>query len=280
MKSIHERAMVAAGNFKLAERELISILQEVEDSRTFLEHQCTSLHGYVMKVLMLSQDVACNLIAVARKSRAVPELKTAVELGTLSVSTARKIVPVLTKENQSEWIKKAQTLTTRALEIKIVKTNPREAVRERVRPVAEDRLELKVGISKKLHEKIIRIQDLESQRLRKSVSLEEALEAMADVHLEKKDPVIKAERVLKKLSAVRRTNQLEASGIPATIQHEVRQRDQGRCVHTDSKGFRCENKRWVELHHIKHRKDGGLHTALNLVTLCSAHHRREHRTAS
>jgi len=274
--------MLAAGNFELDERQLISILQEAEKSRIFLEHHCTSLHGYVMKVLKLSEDVASNLIAVARKSRTVPELKLAVEQGTLSVSTARKIVPILTKENQSEWIEKAQSLTTRALESEIVRFFPREAVRERVKPVAEDRLEFRIGISKKLHEKMIRIQDLESQRLRRAVSLEKTLDAMADVYLEKKDPVIKAERVLKKLSIVRRTNQPINSNIPnrvpisAVIQHEVRLRDQGQCVHQDLKGIRCINKRWVELHHIRHRAEGGLNTTENLVTLCSAHHRGQH----
>lgn len=127
-----------------------------------------------------------------------------------------------------------------------------QAVAERMRFVGEDRLELKLGISEALRENLIRIQDLNSQRLGRAMSLEESLEAMAELFLEKNDPVRKAERVLKKKSSsavTGRNTQVASSDIsnhmpiPSIVQHRVRLRDQGQCVHRDSKGLRCNNKR-------------------------------------
>ena len=108
---------------------------------------------------------------------------------------------------------------------------------------------------------------------------------MADIYLEKKDPVQKAERVFKKKKSpfTGKVNQLTQSDvpnsepIPAFILHEVNLRDQRRCVHLNSLRLLCRNERWVELHHVKHRKDGGPNPVENLVILCSAHHRGEHK---
>jgi 5-methylcytosine-specific restriction endonuclease McrA len=99
---------------------------------------------------------------------------------------------------------------------------------------------------------------------------------MAEIYLEKKDPVVKAERILtqketKSLKHVAR----HTDKIPAHVLHQVHVRDRGQCTH-ETKGKRCETKRWIDIHHIKPRSEGGEHTLANLTTLCSAHHRMEH----
>jgi hypothetical protein len=83
---------------------------------------------------------------------------------------------------------KMKTLSSKSLEREVAKENPKAAVSERTQYVSGDRLELKIGISQAMFEKIKKVQDLESKRLGKSVSIEEALEASIDVYLEAKDP--------------------------------------------------------------------------------------------
>jgi hypothetical protein len=39
----------------------------------------------------------------------------------------------------------------------------------------------------------------------------------------------------------------------------------------------CNNHRFLDLHHIKPRAEGGLNTAENIIVLCGAHHRAVHR---
>ena len=113
-----------------------------------------------------------------------PVLHSAIQSGSLSVSKARKIAPVLTLENQVEWVEKAKTLPTRKLEEEVAGVAPREATPERMKFVTEDRLELRLGISKALQEKLKRVQDLEAQRMGRAVSFEETLDALVDLYLE------------------------------------------------------------------------------------------------
>ena len=179
-------------------------------------------------------------------------------------------------------------MSTRKLEEEVARVAPREAVPERMRFVAEDRLELRLGISKSLREKLERVRDLESQRTANPVSLEETLAALLDVYLESKDPVKRAERVLKRktdnaaASVTGHTNRVNESGnreaIPAIVRHQIQLRDGGRCTHQDVEGQRCKSRRWIDIHHIRARSLGGGNTLENLTTLCSAHHRMAHES--
>jgi hypothetical protein len=41
----------------------------------------------------------------------------------------------------------------------------------------------------------------------------------------------------------------------------------------------CGQRRWVQVHHIKHREDGGATVPANLCCLCPRHHRLHHQGA-
>lgn len=291
MNPIHKKALEVATRFKQAEADLISVLQEVEVQRVFVDLGYTSLFNYCVYALGLSESVASNFVTVARKARDVPVLQAAIQAGDLSVSKARKIAPVLTLANQDEWVEKAKALSSRKLEEEVARAAPREAVSERLRFVAEDRLELRIGISKSLKEKLERARDLESQRTARAASIEDTLEVLLDVYLESKDPVKRAGRILKKMaipvandapaSVTGHTNRVESSEnrdpIPAAIRHQVQLRDGGRCTHLSARGDRCESRRWIDIHHVRARSLGGANSLENLVTLCTAHHRLDHR---
>lgn len=66
--------------------------------------------------------------------------------------------------------------------------------------------------------------------------------------------------------------------IPAGIRHQVNLRDQGRCTATRDDGSRCDQSRWIEIHHRVPLVDGGFDTVDNLTTLCSGHHRLVHES--
>jgi len=67
---------------------------------------------------------------------------------------------------------------------------------------------------------------------------------------------------------------LGISPLEATVNPRLRtlieQRDQG-CRYPG-----CTQRRWVQIHHLTHREDGGLTIAQNLVCLCPFHHRLHH----
>jgi Domain of unknown function (DUF222)/HNH endonuclease len=59
--------------------------------------------------------------------------------------------------------------------------------------------------------------------------------------------------------------------IPASIRRALDARSEGRCQFPG-----CENRRWVDAHHIVHWARGGQTKIDNLVLLCSRHHRLVH----
>ena len=169
-----------------------------------------------------------------------------------------------------------------------------------------------MGLSEKLMLKLRRAQDLESQKAKKNLNLEETLEMVLDLYLEKRDPVKKAQRqkakgklrtVVKnnsreeceklkqeKEKPQKQTPSLEAKtklsskktqkrkALPAETIHRVQLRDQGRCSHIDPHSQkRCGARRFLEIHHIKPLSEGGSDDVDNLQLLCSGHHKMVHR---
>jgi hypothetical protein len=62
--------------------------------------------------------------------------------------------------------------------------------------------------------------------------------------------------------------------IPPSVVRLVWRRDGGRCRVPG-----CRSARGLEIHHLVHRADGGIHDASNLALLCSACHLAHHRGA-
>lgn len=60
-------------------------------------------------------------------------------------------------------------------------------------------------------------------------------------------------------------------GVPLAVRGAVLRRDRHRCRVPG-----CTHARYVDVHHVETRADGGDHDAENLVTLCGAHHRAIH----
>ena len=109
--------------------------------------------------------------------------------------------------------------------------------------------------------------------------MEEAICRMTDSFLGKLDPIQKAQRNLcsdKKQDEVPQETLKVGRNIQAQVAHTLHIRDLGKCRFVYSNGKRCQNKRWIEKHHIKPVSSGGLSVAENLVTLCSGHHKYQH----
>lgn len=277
-EQVHRSAVQDAVNFRKSESSLITRLQEVEKYKVFQSLGYTSLFQYCVKELKLSESHCYQLIGIARKSQAVPELKVAVETGEISLSNARRIVSVITPENKNEWLDKAKNLPQRKLELELIRENPKEITKETIKPIANDRLELKVLITSDLESNLRKVQDLLSQKEKRPVTIEEAIQAIVQEYLKKKDPVQKAERAnLRYVELCPGTvENSKRRPIPAAIKHQVVLRDQNQCSFKMPDGQRCDLKRWTHLHHIKPVSKGGLNEVNNLQTLCFYHHKLVH----
>lgn len=208
-EKIHARATRAAQAFKRSEAELVEALIAVDGSRVYRRLGYPSLFRYTNECLGLSEAVAYCAIAVARKSARVPALRAAVSSGKLGLSKAKKILTVFdsqaSAEKQREWIEKAMTLSSRALERAVAGECPTLAISERVVYKSARRAELTLGLSEEILLEFRQAQNLVSTRKARAVNLEETLKEVLEAYLARKDPERRAKRILTKIIAKKRT---------------------------------------------------------------------------
>jgi len=288
---LHERAVSVARKYKTEETELLDIFQELDRTRAFLDLGYSSLYQYALKALELSEGTVSNLIVVARKSKALPELKAAVARGEMTLSNARRIAPVLNLENKSEWIEKAKGLPQKKLEQELARAYPKETAREQIKYTSRDRVDLQINISSAVIELARRVQNLLSQKTSRAVKLEEALETVLKEYVERHDPLEKAKRAknrelvggVRSAVAANRANHLARARlntrepIAAALKHKTILRDGAQCSFINDRGEQCESRRWLEIHHVKPVSHGGTNELTNLKTLCAAHHKAMHQ---
>jgi len=288
-QSLHEQALLISKNFKKCETDLIDILQKVEVGRVHCALGFPNLFQYANECLMLSEANSYTYTQIAKKAKEIPALKTEIEKGNLEISKARRILPVITEENHATWIEKAETLTRVELEKEILKENPEVPLKESVRRLTKNRVSLKLSLTDEDFRLLQRL-----KTLLKSASYEEALSKAVKELIQRKDPLKKAERVMRKKSEAPQSSGefilgelipgskggvvriAKRTPIPASIRHQVFLRDQGKCCYRGVDGRVCHSSHFIEIHHIKAVARNGSHSLENLTSLCATHHRYHH----
>lgn len=273
--TLDEKAVGQAGEFLRKEAELLIVLEQMSDKKLFPELNYSGVYDYCERRLRLSPAQSYYYKSVIEASRKVPELKQAVVQGELTLSEARRIAPVITPENKTQWFEKAKTLKQSELERAVKEVNPRAHIRESIRPVAKDVRELRTSVTGKTEADIEKLKDLLSQKLGRNASLEEVIAWAVSECREKHDPERKANR--RKVSSAKPQTGPGRQPIRTSLKHEVVLRQGFQCAHRGPDGRRCEQKRWLHFDHIQEVARGGLNEAKNLRLLCSAHHRLRHR---
>ena len=112
-------------------------LGEVEARRLYLPAACSSMHGYCMRVLGMSEDQAFKRIRAARAVRRFPLVGTAVAEGRVHLSGVVLLAPHLTEDNAAELVAEASGKSKAEIEILLARRAPRADVPERLEPVIE-----------------------------------------------------------------------------------------------------------------------------------------------
>lgn len=137
--------------------------------------------------------------------------------------------------------------------------------REILKPLSEERYQIKFTGSKELSDKIEKIKQLLSHKFPEG-KLEDLVNEILDFYLEKNNPE-KKKVVNIKSFATKHTRY-----IPQNIKNLVWQRDEGRCTYVSEDGKRCEAKYFLELDHKKEFSRGGSSiNPSNMQLLCRTH---------
>ncbi len=312
--SLHDQALKLSRQYLACEKALLEILVKIDAKKVYLKQGYASLTEYSQKALGLSRDVSWNLVTIVHKSKAVPELKHAVQMGVLPLSKARQIAPHLTKENSQKFIALAQAMPREKLQEALAKECPKiPSIEERARVINATQAALALCLPKEVMEKIRRAQDRVSESQKKWVGLAETLEQVVEFYLQHKDPKEKAKRhevrkskapesveqsrrTVREFDAAARNSELnlrpidkpitkiQTKGripIPAGIKHEVIIKNAHQCTYQDPRTqLRCDKERFLHFHHKLPVAKGGTNRLENLTLLCSAHHRLEHYQSS
>ncbi len=279
---LHERALSLVNQYRKSEALLLEVLTEIDRKKAYLPLGYSSLFQYCVGALNLSESQSYAFMSVSRKSFEVPELKAAIENNEITLSNARRLVSVITPENQSGWLEKGKTLSQKELEREIVKENPHPPVMESIRPVSAEESELRVGLDNEMLAELKRVQALVG-----TGSLKVALKTLLKNYLKRQDPIEKARRnhLRKETLGANTVGSTPSTpvarpltrAIPKAVVHEVNLRDHGLCQFEGSNGQKCLSPYWTQLHHLEPRAYGGRHEKNNLLTLCHRHHEFWHR---
>ena len=280
------KAKALARDYLITESKLLELLIKMKRQKTFLELNYTGIFDYCERALKLSRAQSYYFKSVAEKSEEVPEIRDAISLGNLTLSQARRIVPVITPENKDLWLSKAQTLSQKELERQVTQVNPMSRVIEKLKPVAPSLSELKLGVSSETEAQLKRLQEIYSQKKQRFVTLAEVIALMTQDTLERIAPEKKLERVRKPKTVSSRKHSIpnrpiqRRSPVPQRIKLQKLNEAQNQCTYTSSDGRRCEQRLWLELHHKRPVSQGGGNEKENLKCLCSSHHRTLHELKS
>lgn len=280
------KAKALARDYLNTESKLLELLIKMKRQKTLFELNYTGIFDYCERALKLSRAQSYYFKSVAEKSEEVPEIQEAIAQGSLTLSQARRIVPVINPENKDLWLSKAQTLSQKELERQVTQVNPMSRVIEKLKPVAPSLSELKLGVSSETEVQLKRLQEIYSQKKQRFVTLAEVIAFMTQDTLERIAPEKKLKRLRQPKPVSSRKHSIPNQPyqrripIPQRIKLQKLNEAQNRCTHTGSDGRRCQQKWWLELHHKKPISRGGGNEIENLQYLCSSHHRALHEKAS
>ena len=222
IQSLHERALHAVRVFRSSQKDLIELIQQMDRLKGYLDFNHRSLWQYCLNELKLDENEASLLIAIARKSAEVPELKFAVEAGLISMTNARRIVPILNAENKNQWLQNAQQLTKRELEKELVTHFPKLATAEKAQYVAKTRVQFQCGFDEETYQELLDVQNLVCQKRQKHADLEATIAEMIRFYKKAHDPVLKAERAKERQAKkFRKTQNIDQSHCSALITNQT-----------------------------------------------------------
>ncbi len=293
--------------------ELLGYLAELEVRGLHLQAGFGSLFTYCRDALCLSEHESFMRVEAARAGRRFPMVLEMLAQGLVNLTTVRLLAPHLTAENHRAVLESAQGKKKLEVEEIVARLAPVAEPPSWIRrlpaprpalvspppaagvpgppaslvpppgaapppapttvPIAPERYRLQVTIGAETLAKLRLAKDMLGHAVpsgNEAEVLDRALTALL------------AELARKKFGATDRPRRSSgpAAGsrhIPADVKRAVWLRDLGRCAFVGTGGRRCEDRRFLEFHHVKPYEVGGVATVDNIQLRCRAHNDYEAR---
>lgn len=305
-ESLLEKVQVLVERERYTTANVIALLSEFDARRLYLGQGCSSLFTYCTQVLRLSEHAAYRRIEAARAVRRFPAVLELLNSGAINLTTIGLLASHLTESNHHDLLKSATHKSKREVEQLIAALHPQPPAHTIMRklpkqaskpaqfdeasgtmspptmpspqsptlpprasvvvPLTPELYKLQFTVSRETHDKLRRAQDLLRHTFPNgdpAAIFERALTLLLTT-LEKGK--------LGETARPRRTQSSNDSSrhIPAAVRRQVWARDGERCAFVGAIG-RCEERGFLEFHHVVPFAAGGKATADNLELRCRAH---------
>jgi len=225
----------------------------------YLQLGCKTIGEFAETKAGLEYRDWTQMLSVGRRALQFPEVDAAFRSGALNWSKLRALVPVLTKENVTEWIRKASKMTSNQVE----------------RAVSQDR---DPCIGGPTHALILGIRTYERfSELANGLRRESGENQLKDEEC--------FNRIMDELEAFRRAAHLARMAEPSSAS-QPHGSDRSRHIPAGTRRqamirarFACEccrNRFGLDVHHVVPFGEGGSHELDNLVVLCRSCHEKLH----
>jgi len=284
-----ELARGAAGQVLQSKIVLGRCLLVMQRSRAYEALGCSSLRQYAVNELGLSKREVREVLLAAGRLEDLPLLTQAVESNSISWSKLQVLLPRINPQNEATWLDRANQLSVHELE-KLVGL---EAFEEGQGPWKNFQAWMSSPVLCMLQRAFTQVR----QEVGRFVSDAECLEYLAAGKLA--GAALVDEKILGSLRDQARRDaaaEIEAASpssedpIPSAWRNtrlrfkalsqpitgpqrkEILRRDRYCCSVSG-----CQNRQWLNVHHIIFRSEGGVTVEGNLITVCTACHANLHR---
>ena len=287
-----------------ATADVIAHLAELDTRDVHLREGFGSLYLYCREALGLSEWESYNRIEVARTARRFPVILDMLADGTVHLTAVRLLAPHLKPDNHRALLESARGKTKLQIQEIVARLAPKPDVPASIRrvtpaslspgpremplpdtpapappspvhatvaPLSPERYKLQVTIGSETLEKLRCAQDMLGHTLPsgdEAAVLDRALTTLL---------VDLARKKFANTSKPRPSRGTKRGDPPAAIQRAVWVRDLGRCAFVGSGGHRCNERRFIEFHHLAPKALGGEASVDNIGLRCRRHNDYEGR---
>jgi len=233
--------------------EILEKLQQMENSRSYLDLGYSSLFDYLVRGLNYSQSRAYERQSCLRLTKEIPELKEKIDQGKLSYTTLSVAFKTLKKKptiEKKQILKSLENKSTR--EVKKLLAEPAKPIQIK-RTVYQEKVHLRLELSHELNEKLERLKALKSHQ----GDLEMLFEKLIDQELKKY-----------KSTDFKKTQSKNPRFTSRRLKNHKLQNAGYQCEYPG-----CEESHLLQLDHIIPVRAGGKAEPENLQVLCGAHNR-------
>ena len=257
---LHKELLALRLKEKRITSEILTKLQEMEDSRDYLRMGYSSLFDYLVRGLNYSESSAYQRQSCVRLSRELPEIKNKIDQGVLTLSTVATAFKHIRKklvEEKRQILKSLEEKSAR--EAKKMFLEPMPAIKIKKTEHA-DKVLLRLELTHEQNQKLEKLKALKSHKY----NIESLLIHLIEKELKSFESVqMKSSKSKEDFNEPRSKNPRQIS---KRLRNDVLKTANYKCQFPG-----CESDHFLQLDHISPVRRGGDQRRNNLQVLCANH---------